>query len=277
MIVIKDLTYGYHPKNTLFQELNLTLRPGKVYGLLGKNGAGKSSLVKNMAGLIFPQKGSCTINGLEARHRRPEFLAQLYFIPEDCVLPPITIPIFLRIYSVFYRSFDETSFYEYLQIFNVPEKCQLHKLSFGQKKKIHIAFALAANTDVLIMDEPTNGLDIPSKIEFRKIIASTRRYDKVTIMSTHQVKDLDGLIDSVIIIDQGRVLLAADKEEIGQKLSFSAERAGDDTFIYGIDAPGGLMTVSRNTGRGTSMLDLELLFNAAIYNPSSMRAVFQTQ
>ncbi|NOW94320.1 ATP-binding cassette domain-containing protein [Mucilaginibacter sp. SG564] len=277
MIVIKDLTYGYHSRDTLFQELNLTLPPGRVYGLLGKNGAGKSSLIKNMAGLVFPQKGSCTINGLEARHRRPEFLAQLYFIPEECELPPVTIPVFLRIYSVFYRCFDETSFYEYLRIFNVPEKCQLHKLSFGQKKKIHIAFALAANTDVLIMDEPTNGLDIPSKTEFREIIARTRRYDKITIMSTHQVKDLDGLIDSVIIIDQGRVLLAADKEEIGQKLSFSAKRAGDDTIIYGIDAPGGRMTVSRNTGAETSTLDLELLFNAAIYNPSGIRAVFQTQ
>lgn len=277
MIVIKDLTYNYHARNTLFQKLNLTLPPGKVYGLLGKNGAGKSSLIKNMAGLVFPQKGSCTINGLEARHRRPEFLAQLYFIPEECELPPVTIPVFLRIYSVFYRYFNETIFYEYLRIFNVPEKYQLHKISFGQKKKIHIAFALAANTDVLIMDEPTNGLDIPSKIEFREIIARTRQYDKITIMSTHQVKDLDGLIDSVIIIDQGRVLLSADKEEIGQKLYFGAKRAGDDAVIYGIGTPGGRMTVSRNTGAETSMLDLELLFNAAIYNPSGIRAVFQTQ
>jgi len=141
----------------------------------------------------------------------------------------------------------------------VPEKCQLHKLSFGQKKKIHIAFALAANTNVLIMDEPTNGLDIPSKIEFREIIARTRRDDKITIMFTYQVFDLDGLIDSVIIIDQGRVLLAGDKEEIWQKLCFGAKRAGDDTIIYGIDAPGGRMTVSRNTGAETSTLDLELL------------------
>ncbi|QHS56470.1 ABC transporter ATP-binding protein [Mucilaginibacter sp. 14171R-50] len=276
MIVIKDLTYSYHSRTTLFQELNLTLPSGKVYGLLGKNGAGKSSLIKNIAGLIFPHKGSCTINGLEARHRQPDFLAQLFFIPEECELPQVTIPVFVRIYSVFYKYFDEACFYEYLRIFNVPEKCQLQKLSFGQKKKIHIAFALAANTDVLIMDEPTNGLDIPSKIEFREIIARTRRYDKITIMSTHQVKDLDGLIDSVIIIDQGRVLLAADKEEIGQKLCFGAKLAGDETIIYGIDAPGGRMTVSRNTGAEVSSLDLELLFNAAIYNPSGIRDVFET-
>ncbi|SDE18290.1 ATP-binding cassette domain-containing protein [Pedobacter soli] len=277
MIVIKDLTYGYHSRNTLFQELNLTLPPGKVYGLLGKNGAGKSSLIKNMAGLIFPQTGSCTINGLEARHRRPEFLAQIFFIPEECELPPVTIPAFLRIYSVFYRSFDEGAFYEYLRIFNVPENCQLDKLSFGQKKKIHIAFALAANTNVLIMDEPTNGLDIPSKIEFREIITRTRRHDKITIMSTHQVKDLDGLIDSVIIIDQGRVLLSADKEEIGQKLYFGDKQTGDDTSLYGIDTPAGRRIVRRNNGIETSTLDLELLFNAAIYNLPGIRAVFQTQ
>ncbi|HVW96703.1 MAG TPA: ABC transporter ATP-binding protein [Mucilaginibacter sp.] len=219
MIVIKDLSYGYRKGQQLFEGLNLTLHPGKVYGLLGRNGAGKSSLIKQMAGLLFPMHGSCTINGREARHRDPVMLEQLFFIPEECQLPPVTIPVFLRIYQGFYPNFNLHQFEEYLRIFRVPPDSHLRRLSFGQKKKVYIAFALAANTAVLIMDEPTNGLDIPSKLQFRDIVRSASCCDRLTIMSTHQIKDMDNLIDNVIMIDQGQILLHADKAALTEYFS----------------------------------------------------------
>ncbi|WP_158237900.1 ATP-binding cassette domain-containing protein [Emticicia sp. TH156] len=271
MIVIKDLTYSYHKSQQLFRGLNMTLTPGKVYGLLGRNGAGKSSLIKNMAGLVFPHSGSCLINGIEARLRDTIMLEQLFFIPEECELPPVTIPVFISIYGKFYPYFNQEQFYLYLQIFSISPSSHLRQLSFGQKKKVYIAFALATNTDVLIMDEPTNGLDIPSKVQFREIVAAANRVDKITIMSTHQVKDLDELVDSVIIIEQGEILMHAHKEEIAEKLFFSPIEHATDKIIY----TSGKKALSKNESHQVSNLDLEMLFNAAIYHPNEIKNIFR--
>jgi len=266
MIQVKNLTYSYNRKKTLFNGLNLELHPGKTYGLLGKNGAGKSSLIKNIAGFLFPTKGSCKVNGYESKRRETKFLEQLFFIPEECELPRLTVPAFIEIYAPFYPSFNKEQFIHYLKIFNVSEDSHLHKLSFGQKKKAYIAFALATNTDVLIMDEPTNGLDIPSKLQFRNMVATAGRENKITIMSTHQVHDLDDIINTVIIIDNSEVLLYADKEDICRKFYFNTGALADKTnVIYAEQTPQGIVSILPNKNMQTSYLDLEILFNATLH------------
>lgn len=266
MIQIENLSYSYNRKKTLFNGLNLELLPGKIYGLLGKNGAGKSSLIKNIAGLLFPTKGTCKVNGCEPKYRETKFLEQLFFIPEECELPKLSVPDFTEIYAPFYPSFNKTQFADYLKIFNVSHDSHLHRLSFGQKKKAYIAFALAANTDVLIMDEPTNGLDIPSKLQFRSMVASAGREDKITIMSTHQVRDLDDLISSIIIIDNSEVLLFADKEEVSRRFYFEIGEAVDKAkVIYAEQTPQGTVSIIPNEQAQPSYLDLEILFNATLH------------
>lgn len=276
MIQISNLTYRYGRKKILFNGLNLSLLPGKVYGLLGKNGAGKSSLIKNIAGLLFPTEGSCKINDWEPKNRETTFLEQLFFIPEECELPKLYVPDFINIYAPFYPSFNTEQFDTYLKIFNVPNDSHLQRLSFGQKKKAYIAFALAANTKLLIMDEPTNGLDIPSKLQFRNIVTGAGREDKITIISTHQVRDLDDLINAILIIDNGELLLYADKDEVSQRLYFSSDKISDpSTILYQEQTPQGIVFVTPNKKASPSYLDLEILFNATLSRNERLIKIFK--
>ncbi len=275
MIQIENLTYRYSNKKILFNGLNLTLLPGKVYGLLGKNGAGKSSLIKNIAGLLFPTKGKCTVNNREPGNRETSFLEEMFFIPEECELPALYMADFIDVYAPFYPSFSKEKFAGYLKIFNVSYDSHLKRLSFGQKKKTYIAFAIAANTRLLIMDEPTNGLDIPSKLQFRNIVANADRSDKITIISTHQVRDLDDLISSIIIIDNSELILYADKEEIIHRLYFSTDEINNNTaIIYQEQTPQGLVSISLNEQLRDSYLDLEILFNATLSRREQVSKIF---
>ena len=220
MIEIQNLSFGYKKRKLLYKNLNLKLEVGSIYGLLGKNGAGKSTLLKNFIGLLFPKGGNISVNGFTPKKRWPSFLETIYFIPEEVYVPALTVEGYKNLFAPFYPSFKEEQFYSYLDQLDVKEKGKLNSLSFGQQKKFIIAFALACNTRVLLLDEPTNGLDIPSKIKFRKLIASVFTDDKIIFISTHQIRDLDNLIDRVIIIDDGDLLLNASINEIAHKLSF---------------------------------------------------------
>lgn len=277
MIRIENLTYRYCRKKSLFNGLNLVLEPGKIYGLLGKNGAGKSSLIKNIAGLLFPTKGKCFVNNRQPRHRETAYLEEMFFIPEECELPALPLRDFLQLYAPFYPSFNKLQFIEYLKSFHINFDSHLQQLSFGQKKKTYIAFALAANTKLLIMDEPTNGLDIPSKLQFRNITANIDRKDKITLISTHQVRDLDDLISSIIIIDNSELLLFADKEEVSRKLFFSTINNQDQPgALYQEQAPQGITAITLNTNGQPSYLDLEILLNATLDCRKIMSEIFNT-
>src|ERR1017187_980154 len=187
MIQIKNLSFGYNRKKLLYKNLTLTLEAGSIYGLLGKNGAGKSTLLKNLVGLLFPTEGSILVNGYAPKKRLPSFLETIYFIPEEVYVPALTIHRYMNLFSPFYPGFDKVKFFDYLAQLDVKDEGKLNTLSFGQQKKFIIAFALACNTRILLLDEPTNGLDIPSKIRFRKLIASVFNDDRMIFISTHQI------------------------------------------------------------------------------------------
>ncbi|WP_293308589.1 ATP-binding cassette domain-containing protein [Pedobacter sp. UBA5917] len=275
MIKIEKLSFRYHKSKVLFNGLDLELAAGSIYGLLGKNGAGKSTLMKTITGLLFPFEGTCTVNHLQPHKREQSFLEQLFFIPEECYLPPLSIVHFLNIYAPFYPSFNRTEFYQYLNEFNIDAKADLDKLSFGQKKKTFIAFGLAANTRLLVMDEPTNGLDIPSKVQFRKIMTNAGKADKIILLSTHQVRDLDDLISSVIIMDNSKILLHTEKEQIAERLFFCKKsELGNETILYEEQTPNGLMAMCINNNQSKSYIDLEILFNATLHQPTLLNTIF---
>jgi len=265
MIQINQLTFGYSKKHLLFENLNLSLQPGHIYGLLGKNGAGKSTLLKNITGLAFPLKGSCTINGRLASKRSPDFLEELFLIPEEIYLPPVSIREFIANTARFYPKFSKDQFAQYLKEFELDTDVKINNLSFGQQKKVMISFGLATNTDVLIMDEPTNGLDIPSKVQFRKIIASVLTESRCILISTHQVRDLDNLIDSLIVIHESKIVLDMSVDKIAEKLLFSTLSSIDNEHIlYSEKNVQGHHAILLNVEQRNSRVDLELLFNAII-------------
>lgn len=276
MIQFKNLSFGYTRKKLLYKDLNLNIGPGSIYGLLGKNGAGKSTLLKNMVGTLFPVDGEILINGMIPGKRQPSFLQTIYYIPEDVYVPPLTIKRYKNLFAPFYPQFNEESFYKYLEVLEVNVDGKLNKLSFGQQKKFVIAFALACNTKVLLMDEPTNGLDIPSKTQFRKLIASVMYEDKVIFISTHQVRDLENMIDNIIIVDNGDLLLHSSISNICDKLCFKTlpEIPTGAKVLYEEKTLKGITMVMENINREDSKLNLEQLFNGVTENPGMAKELF---
>lgn len=204
MVILNSVSFGYGSQ-PLFKSLSLRLEAGHIYGLLGQNGEGKTTLLKMITGLVFAQSGNCQILGCEPHSRKPSFMSQLFLLPDETHNPNVSALQYANINSPFYPLFDQRQFENHLTAFEVPLNQKLEKISFGQRKKVLIAFALATNTPLLLMDEPTNGLDIPSKSVFRKLIAGAMTNDRCIVISTHQVRDLDSLIDEIVVLKNGQI------------------------------------------------------------------------
>lgn len=278
MIDIKNMSFGYSRKQLLYKNITLHLEAGHIYGLLGKNGAGKSTLLKNIIGLLFPLEGEIQVNTHIPQKRQPVFLESIYFIPEEVYVPSLTVAKYLSLFAPFYPRFNRQEFDRYMEELDVNTDKKLTSLSFGQQKKFVIAFALACNTEILLLDEPTNGLDIPSKKRFRKLIASVMNAQRTIFISTHQIRDLDNLIDQVIIIDEGDLLLNASITHIGEKLAFRTvdEITEPETVYYSEDTLKGILTVTENNGLEESKINLEHLFSAVTDNPEKIKRLFHT-
>ena len=264
MIEITNLNFRYKKQPNLFYWLSLSENAGSIVGLLGKNGAGKSTLLKLITGLLEAPKGSITVMGETPFRRNPSLLEEIYFVPEEYDLPSVKISEFVEAFSIFYPRFDQQKLDQILASFELNATQRLSKLSYGQRKKFLIAFALSTNCKLLVLDEPTNGLDIPSKAIFRKVVASSLSDDQLVIISTHQVKDVENLIDKIVILDQGKVIFKQSIWEIAEKYAFTTTSILDaNESLYHEVAPGGFKVLKPVNGIPTEV-DIELLFNAVI-------------
>lgn len=279
MFTISNLTFSYNKRyGDLFHDFSLELNAGNVYGLLGKNGAGKSTLIYLMTGLLTPASGEVLMDGENVRKRLPKTMSDLFLVPEEFDLPRLTLKKYVSINAPFYPRFSMEDMQRYLDIFDMggDMNVKLHALSMGQRKKVFMAFAFATNTRVLIMDEPTNGLDIPSKSQFRKLVTTCMSDDKMMLISTHQVRDISDILDHVTIIDQSRVLLNTSMADVTSRLAFRPLREGDQP-IFVLQSPyGPLGAVPAHDGEETKV-DLEMLFNATLQNPEAINQLFTTQ
>lgn len=276
MIRLNQVSFGYSKRNMLFENLDLQLEPGHIYGLLGKNGAGKSSLLRNMAGLLFPLAGKIDVLGYEPQKRLPAFLQDIFFIPEEIHLPSVTVDRYLSLMAPFYPKFDETQFRNYIAELDIPVANKLTGMSYGQKKKVLIAFALSTNTRVLIMDEPTNGLDIPSKSQFRRLVSAALDKDRLVLISTHQVRDLDNLIDAIIILEDSKIMIKHSLDIVAERLCFRELPSieFDERVLYSEPSLRGYRAVFENSTQEESRVDLEHLFNAVLENPARISKIF---
>lgn len=275
MITLNKVCFGYHRKRPLFNDLSVELLPGHIYGLLGKNGEGKSSLLRNIAGLLFPNSGMILVNGHEPRLRAAEFLQEIFFIPEEIYLPPISVRKLSDHYGTLYPRFDADRFSELISELKIPVSQKLDGMSYGQRKKTLFAFALATNTSIVLMDEPTNGLDIPSKSLFRKLVLSSLDDERLFLISTHQVRDLDNLIDSVIILNNGEIAVQESLDNICERITFEtmAHIEMEDRILHKQPFLGGFKVLRENVFGAESLLDIEQFFNAVIENPEGIRHV----
>ncbi len=270
MIDIKNFSFSY-TKTPVFDNINLQFQKGAIYGLLGENGVGKTTLLKVISGLLKPTAGSCTVDEYTSFDRLPEFLQNIFLLPDDVPLPDSATPeSFFRDLAPFYPKQNREMLLHLAQELKVNPTRKFKEMSFGQQKKSLLACALALNTDYLLLDEPTNGLDIPSKADFRRILTERVNSEQTIIISTHQVKDVENLIDPIIIISNNSVLLNASVEKITEKLYFEYGGQQRPDALYSEMMPGGYLNVLVNNGLGESQLNIEALFNAVLRNPAKI-------
>ena len=277
MIEVGNLSFSYgRRKSKVLEDFSMKLDKGSVYGLLGKNGTGKSTLLYLMAGLLRPQTGNVLYKGVDVKKRYPDTLQDMFLVPEEFALPNVSLKQYVKLNAPFYPNFSDDLLNTCLRDFDMNEDIHLGELSMGQKKKAFMCFALATNTSLLMMDEPTNGLDIPSKSQFRKVIASGMSDDKAVIISTHQVRDIDSLLDHVLIMDGSKLLLNESVSTICEKLYFAEQGMNEPTegALYVQPSVQGNSVILPNEYGEDSKMNLEVLFNAMLAERERMQQMF---
>ena len=279
MIEVNNISFNYPgQKERVFDGFSLRVEESKIYGLLGKNGTGKSTLLYLIAGLLRPQAGSvccCNTATYATDKRQAEMLEEIFLVPEEFELPAMTLKRYVELMAPFYPKFSQERLEACLRDFELTADLDLGALSMGQKKKVFMSFALATNTRLLLMDEPTNGLDIPSKSQFRKTVAQNMSDDQTIIISTHQVHDVEALLDHILMLNQRELLLNASVAEIMEKYVFEYRQSGEmdarlratpdmaDGVLYAEPTlQGNAVMALRRDGQAETQVNLELLFNA---------------
>lgn len=273
MITLKEATLSYKRKKPVLDNVNMNIQPGSIYGLLGKNGEGKTTLLNILSGQLFLNSGSCLVFNENPAKRNAALLQKVFLLPEEISLPDVTALDYIRMYAPFYPTFRDDIFKACFESFEVDFSAKLDKMSQGQRKKVAITLALSAHTPLLLMDEPTNGLDIPSKATFRKLAAAFMEEDQTVIISTHQVRDLESLIDNVLILDNKEILLNSSLNEVASRLFFRLINP-DEKVFFTETTPMGVMGVGENLNREETAVSLELLFNAAVLYPAEIKRIF---
>ena len=277
MLKISDLAFSYSGNGCkVFNDFSLSFEKGAVYGLLGLNGTGKSTLLYLLTGLLRTQQGSVLYKGEDVKLRLPSTLSDMFIVPEEFELPKMSIKKYASLHSGFYPNFSYEQLTQNLAMFGLDDSVVFNSLSMGQQKKAFMCYALATNTSLLVMDEPTNGLDIPSKSEFRRLIASNMTDDKTIIISTHQVRDIDSLLDHIVIIDGSQVLLNASSDEICRRLLFAEQPISEPTdgALFVQPSVAGNSVILPNEFDEESRLNLELLFNGVLAERDKFAVLF---
>lgn len=274
MIKTESLNFGYTSHRKVLNNISLTLGEGHIHGLLGCNGIGKTTLLKIICGIMRPDSGGVYVDGIDPMLREPQMFRELMIIPEEFDLPNVSLERYAKVVSPLYPRFDMGAMRNYCQELNVNPRERLHSISMGQRKKAYIAFALACNVRMLLMDEPTNGLDIPSKSIFRRLLAGYVDDTRMVVISTHQVADVESLLDSIVILDSQGVVLNATTADICRRLKFGKAEESD-SVIYTERTIAGDMAVSLNETEEDSQLNIELLFNATTANRDAICEIFK--
>lgn len=276
MIEIKDLAFSYG-KTPILKSITTTLEEGRIYGLLGENGVGKTTLLTLLCGLKKVCSGSITTDGQNPFDRTPTLLQNQFYLPDEVLPIAMKAECFAKERGAFWPDYDHAKFLEIMKEFENDPAKKMSQMSAGQLKKTYISLALACGCKYIFMDEPTNGLDIPSKTQFRSAIMKYTTDDSTIVISTHQVRDLENIIDPIIILDRQDVLLNASVEEITSKLYFDYGTQLHPESLYSEQLPGGFIQVYPNTTGEDSKINVEALFNAVHKNKELIKGMFSNK
>ena len=274
MITIENTSYGYKSNPLIFNNISLEIGNG-IYGLLGENGVGKTTLMHLICGLLFPKNGKCSIDGRNTAERQPEGLARYFFLPEELQMPTESIASFAARHSVFYPHFNQEEFDLNLEELKIDRKQKLSSVSYGQQKKAMLAYAFALHTPYTLLDEPTNGLDITSRQALKRIISRSMDDESTLLISTHQAHDFENLLDHLIILGKGEILLNRSLDEISNRLLFARTSILPEESIYSEENLSGYFSIIPNEDGEENTPDIELLYKAVLQQPEKIQSMFQ--
>jgi ABC-2 type transport system ATP-binding protein len=277
MVTLENILFAYHRKMPLFNGFNLHLCSGQVYGLAGKNGTGKTTLLKIMAGMLFPDQGICIVLDDIPKKRKPHFLQKIFFIPEFFLLPQVTINKYIWLYGPYYPDFNTRLFTEILEAFMLNDKQLLSDLSNGDQRKVLLAFALSSGVRLLLLDEPALALDVPARRVFRKYLARFVSEQTCVILSSHQMSEMENLIDELILMEGGQIVIQDSLDHISEKLFFCTEKniPSGASVLYSEQRVSGKAVICSNKVKKESSVDLELLFNAFINDKQLLKGALK--
>jgi len=208
--------YKSYGQKKVLNDFNMSLKEGKVYGLLGKNGEGKTTLIRMIMGIIPGDKGKILYKGKKIKFNHPFYKKEVGYIPEESIFFGwMTIQELMTFNSSFYPKWNENKLNELLNRFDLDGKLKIKYLSRGMKLKLGLIVALVAEPELLILDDPTSGMDVPTRHDFLKgIISEILEQGTSILFSSHLVHELEGIIDHLGILHNGKLILENNFEQV---------------------------------------------------------------
>ena len=215
MIVLENVRKTIKGKEVL-RGISLTVKPGEIHAYLGHNGAGKTTTFRLVLGLLVPDSGRVEVLGVNPL-KNPEVRAKIGYLPEyDLLYPNLSVRDNLRRYALLKGVYDENELRELLDFFELREYAgrKASSLSSGTQRRVAMARAFLGSPEVLILDEPTRGLDPEWRLRFKRFLREyARKNDASIVFSTHILTDVDEVCDTVTVIREGRVLFSGGLEK----------------------------------------------------------------
>ncbi|MDO4319135.1 MAG: ABC transporter ATP-binding protein [Bacteroidales bacterium] len=264
MITLDNVSYRYRKcMPDALDGITAQVSPG-IYLLLGENGAGKTTLLHLIAGLLTPTTGTCDLDGDSLSARRPTVMRRVFFLSDDMDMPFATVNEAVRRHAQFYPTFSVEALQANLSDFGLTGDERLKDLSLGSRHKSLVAYALALGTEVLLLDEPANGLDIDAKKSLRRMIARSMTDDRTIIVSTHTVYDLEALFDGLLLLSHGSMLISRPTWQIAARLGFVTSTTPLPDALYQEPEAGIFRAIVKGDGDDESAVNYSLLYSAVM-------------
>ena len=262
MISLENVSFSYGQKEPVIRDLTVEVGNGRIYGLFGKNGSGKTTLLKLMSGLLFARRGSIRADGRDVSKRQVETLRNIFFMQAEFRFGRRSLEKFINLHKPFYPAFSMDILEDCLTESGMSMNTEkLDTLSTGEKKKVMFSIALASGSEYLLLDEPMNGMDIPSRGIFRKLLLKHLGEDRTAVISTHIASDMENILSDIMILSDEGKMFSRTLEEISEKYCFGYAVSGEGA-LYAEPCAGGYRVISERKGGSPTEIMTELLFNA---------------
>ncbi len=214
LLQCKNITKNYGDKEIL-KNINLTISSSKIIGLLGKNGTGKTTLIKLINGLLTPTTGEILVNG---KPLGIESKLSISYLPERTYLDKsMTVNDTVKYFTEFYQNFNPEKAYKLLKDLNLDCNQKLQKMSKGMQEKVQLVLVMSREADLYILDEPLGGVDPATRDYILDTILSNFKDGSSVLISTHLISDIERILDEVIFIDSGKIILQEDADTLRNK------------------------------------------------------------